>query len=419
MHTPTPATNPHNGQQPFDMVDLAFLVVTAVCPPVFVIALVQYFARRSSVVAGLLLDNVQLSDGVARALLPGAVALLPAPDSDTGTNTDTTSMLSTKAWIAALNESPHLLIYGPSKAGKSTLAQAYVATFGPCEYVVIDPMPNKPQERKWGGVDFITLDEEGDEYASIKHALTRIEDEDTARRRAMRTVTPTPLVVIIDESLLLVDALGVIENEVGKKEPRFSQFIRKMGASARHRGIKIVLLGQGKNLDDLGLKSGTARNNYALVRVARNAATNERSAFIVADGEQAIELRHVPQLATAATQKARLWLAHSDLVGQQQGDSYDLLSSLLGRTAGNLGAVGVTNIGNEVPDELPRVPAAEREVPDELPVPVTVQEAAKIAVLLQTMEPGKVAKSLDGYHPRNYAEYKAKVDQVVAMLGQD
>ncbi len=215
--------------------------------------------------------------------------------------------MPTAQWRDMLSDAPHLMIYGPSKAGKSTLAQAVVALLGDCEYVVIDPQPNKPNERKWGGVNFITLDEEGDEYGSIKRALEHIEQVDKTRRQTQRTEVHSQLVVIIDEVLALVDGLGTVTNEEGKKEPRMSRFIRRMGYSARHRNIKIVLIGQGKNLKDLGLESGTARNNYALVRCARNAATNERNAYIVHDGgEQAMELRYVPELAERAASRARV-----------------------------------------------------------------------------------------------------------------
>lgn len=218
-------------------------------------------------------------------------------------------------WVEALNDSPHLLIYGPSKAGKSTIAQAYVSTFAAVQWVVIDPMPNKPGETKWGGADFVTLDEgDGDEFGSIKRALAYIAAEDERRRRTMRTETFPPLVVVVDEVLGLVDALGMLRNAEGKTEPLMSNFIRRMGYSARHRNIKIILIGQGKNLNDLALKSGTARNNYALVRAERNAATDERAAYIVtSEGERRMDTRGVPALAKAATNRARLWLAHADL----------------------------------------------------------------------------------------------------------
>lgn len=241
-------------------------------------------------------------------------------------------VLPLQTWRDALDESPHLLIYGPSKAGKSTLAQAIVAMFQGCEYVVIDPMPNKPGESKWGGIDFVTLDEHGsDEYTSIKAALAAVQAEDQRRRKAMRVETFAPLVVIIDEVLQLVDALGTAKNAEGKSEPRMAQFIRTMGATARHRNIKIILLGQGKNLSDLGLPSSTARNNYALIRVARNNATNERSAFIDAGGnEYAMDIRHVPMLAQSAANRARLWLSHRATQPQETPDADAILARLVG-----------------------------------------------------------------------------------------
>ena len=148
----------------------------------------------------------------------------------------------------------------------------------------------------------------------------------------MRYQTPTQLVIIIDEVLALVGALGLIVNEEGKKEPRMAHFIRTMGYSARHRNIKIILIGQGKNLADLGLNSGTARNNYALVRAARNAATNQRSAFIDTDeGEQSLDVQEVLRLAQGATHHARAWMKHNDLETHESHEIKvdDLLSDLL------------------------------------------------------------------------------------------
>lgn len=414
-------------KNPFDAIDLSAAILAAVTasPVAFILAIGQYFARRSTTLSEALLNAFDLPPAledspIVRTLLPGSTPQLPVgepaqPRDNSNDADDTlpphTDILPLTAWRDALDESPHLLIYGPSKAGKSTLAQAIVAMFGSGSYVVVDPQPNKPGERKWGGIDFITLDEQGDEFASIKTALQRIHTEDERRRRTMRTEAHQPLVVIIDEVLALVGALGLIVNEEGKKEPRMAHFIRTMGYSARHRNIKIVLIGQGKNLSDLGLSSGTARNNYALVRVARNVTTNVRSAFIDAGGtEQAIDITRVPELATAATKRARIWLKHDDLT-MLSANNDDLLSSLLAGTP--------TQKVPETRNQVPRVvPASESEVPPSSMVPVPPLEVAKIAQLLARNSPSKVIKMLDGYHPRRYEEYKAKVDAVVAMLGQ-
>jgi hypothetical protein len=417
-------------KNPFDAIDLSAAILAAVTasPIAFGLAIGQYFARRSAMVSEALLRAFDLPPAledstVVRALLPGSTALLPPSDDEAedvdGLSGDASTVpagaLGLAAWREALEESPHLLIYGPSKAGKSTIAQAIVAMFGGGSYVVIDPQPNKPGERKWGGIDFITLDEAGDEYGSIKAALARIQAEDDRRRRTMRTETHQPLVVIIDEVLALVGALGTVKNAEAKNEPRMSQFIRTMGYSARHRNIKIVLIGQGKNLADLGLNSGTARNNYALLRVTRNVATNTRSAYIDAGGaEQAIDITRVPELATLATKRARVWLTHRNLETQWT-DAEDLLSSLLGETVPETPQREVSKSDDEV---SPVVSASEREVSPSFKVSVSPEEAAKIASLLTRNSPSKVAKMLDGFNGRNYAELKAKVDAVVAMLGQ-
>lgn len=309
---------------PAYIIDLLFLLIAPAHPSLVVIALVQYLARRSAFVCrGFLTFGVvqRLPERVRLALLPGlaptedatAAEGVVAPVAAPTPVAPVSGLLTTEQWRDALDNSPHLLIYGPSKAGKSTLAQAIVAMFGNCEYLVVDPMPNKPGEKKWGGINFVTLAAGADEYAEIKAALAAVDVEDQRRRQALRTTIPRPLVIIIDEVLALVGELGIVTNEDGRKEPLISRFIRTKGYSARHRNIKIILIGQGKNLADLGLNSSTARNNYALLRVARNPATDERIAAIVTDGgEQPIDLRLVPRLALEATRRARVWSAPQD-----------------------------------------------------------------------------------------------------------
>lgn len=441
------ANTRHAQGHPFDAIDMAFGLLAAISasPIAGILAFVQYFARRSPWVAETLLNAVDLPPALedtrlVRGVLPGASKLLPAPhDDDLPATAETPQegphaarLFSTAEWRDALHESPHVLIYGPSKAGKSTLAQAIVSMFQGCEYVVIDPQPNKPGEQKWGGIDFITLDDHGsDEYASIKTALARIKTEDDRRRRNAKHHTPRQLVVIVDEVLALVGALGTTTNEEGKREPRLTQFIRTMGYSARHRNIKIILIGQGKNLADLGLSSGTGRNNYALVRAARNAATNVRSAFIATDeGEQPIDVRQVQHLANGLAEQARVWLTHADLapVGTaSQPSNGDLLSTLLGVDYPQQSAKNrVTNSPNT--DTKPTsgsnsvsedVTACSSDVSSVTAVSVTTEEAAKIAQLLAgNKAPSMVARALPGYTPRDYKLYKAKVDLVVAMLNQ-
>lgn len=440
------ANTRHAHGHPFDALDLSFALFTAISasPIAAMLAIGQYFARRSAWVAETVLDVLDLPPALedtrlVRAVLPGATNLLPMPhDAQDGDDLPidlpaapqtsqegphAARVFRTDEWRDALDESPHILIYGPSKAGKSTLAQAIVTMFRGCEYVVIDPQPNKPGEHKWGGIDFITLDDHGaDEYASIKTALTRIKAEDDRRRRRAKQYTPRQLVVIIDEVLALVGALGVITNEEGKREARMAHFIRTMGYSARHRNIKIILIGQGKNLADLGLSSGTGRNNYVLVRAARNTATNVRSAFIATDdGEQPLDLRQVLALASAAAGQARVWLTHAELapVGTAPQPSNDaLLSALLGETVAEPHVKPTARSDDEVSAVSAGVSAAASAVSKGFSVSVSPEEAAKIAVLLERNAPSKVAKMLDGFNGRNYAELKAKVDAVAALLNQ-
>ena len=109
--------------------------------------------------------------------------------------------------------------------------------------------------------------------------------------------------------------------------------------------------------------------------------------------------------------------SHSQLESQsvgQQNDS-ELLASLLAGTLNGTPSQEVPADRNHVPNQ---VPASQSQVPDVPAVPVTSEEVAKIASLLGGNSPSKVIKMLDGYHPRKYDAYKAKVDAVVVMLAR-
>lgn len=269
-------------------------------------------------------------------------------------------MMGAEGWKAAIEEMPHLFIYGPSKAGKSTLAQAVVADME-AEYVVIDPLPNKPGERKWGGIDFITLQKGDDEWGAIKTALAAITAEDTRRRQLLDEELFKPLVIIVDEVLGLVASLGS-EKHDGKTEAIMSRFIRLMGYSARHRNIKVILIGQGKNLSDLGLDSGTARNNYALIRAQRNAVTNERSAVIVTDeGEQAIDVREVLQLSQTIGTRGKVWKTHTDMCRPVENDTA-LLKEFLAGPSRNEQAVALFAAGESIRDVGKKLRAAGHKI---------------------------------------------------------
>lgn len=70
-------------------------------------------------------------------------------------------------------------------------------------------------------------------------------------------------------------------------------------------------------------------------------------------------------------------------------------------------------LGNDVPEGVTSPEADSSIVPS---VTISTAEVAEIATLLMTLPPSEAAKKLDGYHPRKYAEYRAKVDAVKNLI---
>ena len=70
-------------------------------------------------------------------------------------------------------------------------------------------------------------------------------------------------------------------------------------------------------------------------------------------------------------------------------------------------------LGNDVPETVTTLEAG---VPFVTTVTMSTAEVAQIASLLMTLPPSEAIKKLDGYHPRKYAEYRAKVDAVKNLI---
>ncbi|MCS6888648.1 MAG: hypothetical protein NZQ09_10595 [Chloroflexus sp.] len=152
-------------------------------------------------------------------------------------------------WLAeALASEAHLLLAGKTNCGKTTTAEALLATaIDRGELVaVIDP---HAEPGKWHGVAAIGA---ARNYEAIRQALAAIEAEMTARYAALAAGEPVggPVVVVIDEAPAIASTLG----------PDWRRFATRLGSEARKIGIRLLLLTQSPLVQDLGVNTVMRRN---------------------------------------------------------------------------------------------------------------------------------------------------------------
>lgn len=152
-------------------------------------------------------------------------------------------------WLANASASEaHLLLAGKTNCGKTTTAEALLATAierGDL-VAVIDP---HAEPGKWHGVAAIGA---ARDYEAIRQALAAIEAEMTARYAALAAGEPVgePVVVVIDEAPAIASALG----------PDWRRFATRLGSEARKIGIRLLLLTQSPLVQDLGVNTVMRRN---------------------------------------------------------------------------------------------------------------------------------------------------------------
>ncbi len=294
--------------------------------------------------------------------------------------------LTRRCWAFLLNEqpdrAPHVLLVGPSGAGKTTFTRALLA-LRVGRVIVLTPKPDDD----WGAAPVVTIDDDGS-FAALALAFEALGAE--VRRRLVagkhRQPVGEPLTIVCDDFPVLV-------SEVGKPAATLFKLVGRLGRSLQ---VRLVVLSQSDRVKSLGLSGeGDAAENYIRVDLARgHRATLQYEGYAMP-----LDTQDVPALASRPGDPQRGWVLDLSSVSVDSG----------GNEAAETAEVS-GNVGNDA------VTAVESDVSHSLPVPVTTAEAAHIAFLLATLPPSEVVKRLDGYSPRRYGEFKSKVEAVRQLL---
>ncbi len=304
------------------------------------------------------------------------------------------------AWLSWLDSQPHTLLSGKTKAGKTHTATSILSRrLRAGEMVtIIDP-----HSSAWLGlptVGFVGMLPDGKpDTADLNKALIavaseyirRMRERDDYKSQTNQELAHTHfgrMTVLVDEANYIFDTLPTVWRE----------FIKALASGGRKVGISLLVLGQSALIEDLGC-SGGMRANFARLglddyTVKQLIGSDEK------DGERKKALNAALiglERPAGATIDGQVWL---------------LDRRNLDAGSAPTGAHALIWNGNKVPG----VELASRADSSISSIVPTAAEIAAIAVELRSGTPAEVAKKLDGYHPRKYAEYKKKVEYVQALI---
>jgi hypothetical protein len=321
-------------------------------------------------------------------------------------------------WMPWIDEQPHTLLGGKTKAGKTWLATALLERRidNGADVFIIDP-----HSSDWMGLP--TAGATGPERrealkAVLNEYLRRMAQREEHKRRTGHELPHDyfdPLVVLIDEANALLEEHGA----------EWKTVLKQVASGSRKVGIALLLLAQSPLVEDLGI-SGAMRENFSRI------ALDDRTVQALIDGERDKDRKQALQAAfksmdrpAAAQIGAQTWLL--DRRGLQPGQASSNARIWAGWDYENGRAVSRVSPATDVATSLSDPPLFDNEVAEAVISPgagvapvatvaLEAQEIAQIANLLTTLPTSEVVKRLDGYNSRNYQEMKRKVEAVKQLM---
>lgn len=423
--------------------DLLFVFVAVQTGPAaaFLVSAAIAFtiARRSSFAMSLVVDLVtQLTGRTALPVSPALYGLLPGlervierkhrtalPAASDAIPGDAVTPAPAFLSLEHLAASRNVLIVGSPGSGKTTLLRAVLARRGHPVFV-FDP---HAAPGDWPGAALVIG--AGRDFAGIYKQLVNAEkrlDARSKQRASGERQTFPPLTLAGDE-------WGSICSEIVARDADApGRILLRLLKEGRKFGINAVLSAHGDTVLSLGARGDSEAFKLSfdwivyLGGFVRKHAGEQVRAFPHGRTPEGNTFPLIVAAVNPATNECRFVdlrglssVNHSQPSQATRPDGADLLAALLSQDA------AVNAPGNELPDEVTKLPPVTNEVtactsevtnPDGVTKTlVTPAETALIVRLLITGNtPSQVAKRLPGYSPRRYKEFVRKVEVVQQML---
>jgi hypothetical protein len=202
-------------------------------------------------------------------------------------------VLERPRWLQTINDepdrTPHTIIIGPTRSGKTTMACAVLGE-RPGRTVVISP---KVSAGNWRGAEVVTLDDDGT-YAPIRQALRELEQEKRDRIVKLRrhgADALEPLTVVLDETPELVRFV-----------PEAGDFVGSLSSIGAELKMRLMVLSTSSRVKDLGIEGrGAALDNFVRVDIDR-----DRRA-VLSDGIREMHVPTAGMLSGAQRAALRPW----------------------------------------------------------------------------------------------------------------
>ncbi len=321
-------------------------------------------------------------------------------------------------WMAWVDEQPHSLLGGRTKAGKTWLATALLERRidAGCDIFIVDP-----HSSDWlglptaggGGID----ERRRALKAILDEYLRRMAVREAHKRKTGRELPHDyfdPLCVLVDEANSLLEELGAEWKTVQKQ----------IASGSRKVGISLLMLAQSPLVEDLGI-SGAMRENFSRI------ALDERTVQTLIDSEREKPRKLALQAAfktmnypAAAIIGAQVYLL--DRRGLSPGNAsagariwtgWDFKN---GCQSSSVSPATTVAPQHQIDDDVAEaVISPGAGVAPVATVALSVAEIANIASLLMTLPTSEVVKKVDGYNGRNYKEIRVKVDAVKSLIEGD
>lgn len=242
-----------NEELPYDGIDLAFMIGSAIFPPLVGVAVIQYFVRRSTRIQKAFNEKVTLA-------LPSPKKVLQRPPQELMMPRMVEAKVVNEDLFETLLNAYHLLVIGHTGGGKTTLIHELAIRLSEDFRVLVgDPDAALGQ---WPGCEVYGA---GDDFDAINQMLAEV-SEIVKKRRKLRAEGQRNF----EKIYIVVDEIADVMSECPLMRTMFESMVRR----GRKIGVHLVVGVQDKLVKTLKIEGQSdLRKNLVTVELRKRGQT--------------------------------------------------------------------------------------------------------------------------------------------------